>query len=238
MKSSPAIIQGWWNGIEGGTALAEVLFGDIAPSGKLPFTFPVKLEDSPAYAMGNFPNADPTAGDLFTEQYRRDITGGQQRDRRANRPSPESKYTEGLLVGYRWYDTKDVKPMYAFGHGLSYVDFEYAGLKTDKSSYKAKDVIKVSFDLKNTGSMAADEVAQVYVRRIGTKVEWPLKELKAFQRVSLDAGATSRVTLEIPVSNLRYWNVDVNDWTLEDSDIEILVGAASDDIRLSTKVHI
>ena len=128
--------------------------------------------------------------------------------------------------------------MYAFGHGLSYVDFEYAGLKTDKSSYKAKDVIKVSFDLKNTGSMAADEVAQVYVRRIGAKVEWPLKELKAFQRVSLDAGATSRVTLEIPVSNLRYWNVDVNDWTLEDSDIEILVGAASDDIRLSTQVHI
>ncbi len=238
VKSSPAIVQGWWNGIEGGTALAEVLFGDIAPSGKLPFTFPVKLEDSPAYAMGNFPNADPTAGDLFTEQYRRDITGGQQRDRRANRPSPESKYTEGLLVGYRWYDTKDVKPMYAFGHGLSYVDFEYAGLKTDKSSYKAKDVIKVSFDLKNTGSMAADEVAQVYVRRIGAKVEWPLKELKAFQRVSLDAGATSRVTLEIPVSNLRYWNVDVNDWTLEDSDIEILVGAASDDIRLSTQVHI
>ena len=238
VKSSPAIVQGWWNGIEGGTALAEVLFGDIAPSGKLPFTFPVKLEDSPAYAMGNFPNADPTAGDLFTEQYRRDITGGQQRDRRANRPSPESKYTEGLLVGYRWFDTKNVKPMYAFGHGLSYVDFEYAGLKTDKSSYKAKDVIKVSFDLKNTGSMAADEVAQVYVRRIGAKVEWPLKELKAFQRVSLDAGATSRVTLEIPVSNLRYWNVDANDWALEDSDIEILVGAASDDIRLSTKVHI
>ena len=238
VKSSPAIIQGWWNGIEGGTALAEVIFGDIAPSGKLPFTFPVKLEDSPAYAMGNFPNADPTAGDLFTEQYRRDITGGQQTDRRAARPSPESKYTEKSLVGYRWYDTKNVKPMFAFGHGLSYVDFEYANLRTDKSSYKANGVIKVSFDLKNTGAMSADEVAQVYVRRIGSKVEWPLKELKAFQRVTLGAGASSRVTLEIPVSELRYWNVDTNAWTLEDGDIEILVGSASDDIRLSAKVHV
>ena len=238
VKYSPAILQGWWNGIEGGTALAEVLFGDIAPSGKLPFTFPVKLEDSPAYAMGNFPNAEPTGGDLFTEQYRRDITGGQQRDRRANRPSPESKYTEGLLVGYRWYDTKNVPVMYAFGHGLSYVDFDYANLKTDKSSYKAKDVIKVSFDVKNTGSMEADEVAQVYVRRIGAKVEWPLKELKAFQRVTLGAGSLSRLTLEIPVSALRYWDVETNGWKLEDSELEILVGSASDDIRLTTKVSI
>ena len=238
VKYSPAILQGWWNGIEGGTALAEVLFGDIAPSGKLPFTFPVKLEDSPAYAMGNFPNAEPTGGDLFTEQYRRDITGGQQRDRRANRPSPESKYTEGLLVGYRWYDTKNVPVMYAFGHGLSYVDFDYANLKTDKSSYKAKDVIKVSFDVKNTGSMEADEVAQVYVRRIGAKVEWPLKELKAFQRVTLGAGAHNRLTLEIPVSALRYWDVETNGWKLEDSELEILVGSASDDIRLTTKVSI
>ena len=238
VKSSPAIVQGWWNGIEGGTALAEILFGDIAPSGKLPFTFPVKLEDSPAYAMGNFPNPEPAGGDLFTEQYRRDITGGQQRDPRAQRPIPVSKYTEGLLVGYRWYDTKNVPVMYAFGHGLSYVDFEYAGLKTDKKSYKAKDVIKVSFDLKNTGSMAADEVAQAYVRRIGSKVEWPLKELKAFDRVSLGAGETKTVTLEIPVSNLRYWDVNTNGWALEDGDIEILVGSASDDIRLTAKVHI
>ena len=240
VKSSPAILQGWWNGIEGGTALAEILFGDIAPSGKLPFTFPVKLEDSPAYAMGNFPNADPTAGDLFTEQYRRDITGGPQQggDRRAQRPSPISKYTEGMLVGYRWFDTRNVPVMYAFGHGLSYVDFDYANLKTDKSSYKAKDVIKVSFDVKNGGAMTADEVAQVYVRRIGAKVDWPAKELKAFDRVTLAAGSTTRMTLEIPVSSLRYWDVDANDWKLEDSELEILVGSASDDIRLTTKVKI
>jgi beta-glucosidase len=237
-KNSPAIVQGWWNGIEGGTALAEVLFGDIAPSGKLPFTFPVKLEDSPAFAMGNFPNPEPAGGDLFTEQYRRDITGGQQRDPRAQRPIPVSKYTEGQLVGYRWYDTKGIKPMYAFGHGLSYVDFEYSGLKTNKKSYKAKDVIKLSFEIKNTGSMPAEEVAQAYVRRLGANVQWPVKELKAFDRIALDAGETKTVILEIPVSELRYWNTYNDCWDLEHSDLEVLVGSASDDIRLTAKVHI
>ncbi|MBQ4192026.1 MAG: glycoside hydrolase family 3 C-terminal domain-containing protein, partial [Bacteroidales bacterium] len=144
---SPAIVQGWWNGTEGGTALAEVLFGDIAPSGKLPFTFPVKLEDSPAFALGNFPNADPTGGDLFTERYRQDMAG-QQGGRRAQRPSPESKYTEGSLVGYRWFDTKNVPVMYAFGHGLSYVDFAYGPMSVSAK----KKAVKVTFDLTNNGS--------------------------------------------------------------------------------------
>ena len=225
VKGSKAMVQGWWNGIEGGTALAEVLFGDIAPSGKLPFTFPVKLEDSPAYAMGNFPNADPTAGDLFTERYRQEMAG--QPGARGPRPSPESKYTEGYLVGYRWFDTKNVPVMYAFGHGLSYVGFEYGPMKVSSG----KKAVKVSFDLTNTGSMPADEVVQLYVRRIGSKVEWPSKELKAFERVSLDAGETKTVTLEIPTDNLRYWNVDTDSWTLEHSSLELLLGSASDDIR-------
>ena len=225
VKSSKAMVQGWWNGIEGGTALAEVLFGDIAPSGKLPFTFPVKLEDSPAYAMGNFPNTDPTAGDLFTERYRQEMAG--QPGNRGPRPSPESKYTEGYLVGYRWFDTKNVPVMYAFGHGLSYVNFEYGPMKVSSG----KKAVKVTFDLTNTGSMPADEVVQLYVRRIGSKTEWPSKELKAFGRVSLDAGETKTVTLEIPTDNLRYWNVETNSWTLEHSNLELLLGSASNDIR-------
>ncbi len=235
---SPAIVQGWWNGTEGGTALAEVLFGDIAPSGKLPFTFPVKLEDSPAYAMGNFPNAAPTGGDLFTEQYRRDVIGGAaprqgapggapQMGGRAARPIPVSKYTEGSLVGYRWFDTKNVPVMYAFGHGLSYVDFTYGPMKVKSG----KKVVTVTFDLTNTGSMEADEVVQLYVRRIDSKVEWPYKELKAFDRVTLGAGETKTVTLEIPAEDLRYWNVDTNSWTLEHGKLELLLGSASDDIR-------
>ena len=230
---SPAIVQGWWNGTEGGTALAEVLFGDIAPSGKLPFTFPVKLEDSPAFALGNFPNADPTGGDLFTERYRQDMAG-QQGGRRAQRPSPESKYTEGSLVGYRWFDTKNVPVMYAFGHGLSYVDFAYGPMNVSAK----KKAVKVTFNLTNNGSMPAEEVVQLYVRRIGSKVEWPAKELKAFDRISLDAGETKTVTLEIPVDDLRYWNVDTNSWALEHGQIELLLGSASDDIRQKAETKI
>ena len=232
VKSSKAMVQGWWNGIEGGTALAEVLFGDIAPSGKLPFTFPVKLEDSPAYAMGNFPNAEPTGGDLFTERYRQDITA--QQGRRAQRPSPESKYTEGSLVGYRWFDTKNVPVMYAFGHGLSYVGFEYGTMKVSSG----KKAVKVTFDITNTGSMAADEVVQLYVSRLDSKVEWPAKELKAFERVSLGAGESKTITLEIPADNLRYWNVDTNAWTLEHGRLELLLGSASDDIRQKAETKI
>ncbi len=230
---SPAIVQGWWNGTEGGTALAEVLFGDIAPSGKLPFTFPVKLEDSPAFALGNFPNADPTGGDLFTERYRQDMAG-QQGGRRAQRPSPESKYTEGSLVGYRWFDTKNVPVMYAFGHGLSYVDFAYGPMSVSAK----KKAVKVTFGLTNNGSMPAEEVVQLYVRRIGSKVEWPAKELKAFDRISLGAGETKTVTLEIPVDDLRYWNVDTNSWTLEHGQLELLLGSASDDIRQKAETKI
>ena len=229
---SPAIVQGWWNGLEGGTALAEVLFGDIAPSGKLPFTFPLKLEDSPAYAMGNFPDKASQGGDLFTLMYRRDATGLSREEiqaRIAALPKPESRYTEGILVGYRWFDTKNVPVMYAFGHGLSYVDFEYGDLTCKKN----KKEYKVSFDLTNTGDMEADEVAQLYVRRIDSKVERPLKELEAFQRVTLKAGETKTVTLTFPVEELAHWDMEVNDWVIEKGKFEILVGSASDDIRQS-----
>ena len=233
---SPAIVQGWWNGTEGGTALAEVLFGDIAPSGKLPFTFPAKLEDSPAYALGNFPDKTQ-GGDLFTLMYRQDrtrMTREQIQEMMAKMPKPVSKYTEGSLVGYRWYDTKNVKPMYAFGHGLSYVDFEYGAVKASAK----KDVVKVTFNLTNKGGMTADEVVQLYVARPEATVEWPAKELKAFDRVTLAAGETKTVTLEIPVKDLRYWNVDKNAWDLEHGKLVLLLGAASDDIRQQAEVTI
>ena len=228
-KYSPAIVQGWWNGTEGGTALAEVLFGDIAPSGKLPFTFPVKLEDSPAFALGNFPDKTQ-GGDLFTLMYRQDATNLSREERQRlmdARPKPTSKYTEGSLVGYRWFDTKNVPVMYAFGHGLSYVDFTYGPMTVSSK----KNAVKVTFDLTNTGSMEADEVVQLYVRRVDSKVEWPYKELKAFDRVTLAPGETKSVTLEIKADDLRYWNVDTNAWTLEHGKLELLLGSASDDIR-------
>lgn len=226
---SPAIVQGWWNGLEGGTALAEVLFGDIAPSGKLPFTFPLKLEDSPAYATGSFPG-EGSGEDLFTLMYRLDATGytrEQIQEYIASLPDPVSEYREGILVGYRWYDTKDVPVMYAFGHGLSYVEFEYGALTCKQK----KDKIQVSFDLKNLGDMEADEVAQLYVKRLDSKVERAEKELEAFERVALKAGETKNVTLEFPLSELAHWDNETNGWVLEPGKIEILVGSASNDIR-------
>ena len=233
---SPAIVQGWWNGTEGGTALAEVLFGDIAPSGKLPFTFPAKLEDSPAYAMGNFPDKN-AGGDLFSLLYRPDVMKMSREERQKlidSMPKPVSKYTERFYVGYRWFDTQDVKPMYAFGHGLSYVEFEYEDLK----AVVGKDAVQVSFKLENEGVMPADEVVQLYVTRVDSKVEWPAKELKAFQRVSLRAGETKVVNLEIPLKELRYWNEATNAWDLEHGKLQLLLGSASDDIRETAEVTI
>ena len=233
---SPAIVQGWWNGLEGGTALAEVLFGDIAPSGKLPFTFPLKLEDSPAYATGSFPG-EGSGEDLFTLMYRLDATGytrEQIQEYIASLPDPVSEYREGILVGYRWYDTKDVPVMYAFGHGLSYVEFEYGALTCKQK----KDKIQVSFDLKNLGDMEADEVAQLYVKRLDSKVERAEKELEAFERVALKAGETKNVTLEFPLSELAHWDNETNGWVLEPGKIEILVGSASNDIRQSIYTEI
>ena len=230
---SPAILEGWWNGLEGGTALAEVLFGDIAPSGKLPFTFPVKLEDSPAYAMGNFPN-DTREMDLFTAMYRPDMTPAERQAMNAQRPIPVSNYTERFYVGYRWFDTKDVKPMYAFGHGLSYVTFDYGDMKAKASGKK----ITATFTLTNEGDMDADEVVQLYVHREGSAVEWPEKELKAFSRVSLKAGESRQVTLEIPLEDMRYWDEAKNGWADEHCKLQLLLGAASDDIRQSAEVSI
>ena len=234
--ASPAIVQGWWNGTEGGTALAEVLFGDIAPSGKLPFTFPVKLEDSPAYALGNFPGNN-TGADLFTLMFRPDVIKMSPEERQAlieSLPKPVSEYTERFYVGYRWFDTKAVKPMYAFGHGLSYVRFGYSGLKASVGG----DKVKVTFQLANEGGMPADEVVQLYVHRVDSSVEWPDKELKAFRRVSLLPGESKKVTLEIPFEDLRYWNEAKNAWDLEHGKLQLLLGSASDDIRQKAEVTI
>lgn len=236
-KCSPAIVQAWWNGSEGGHALADVLLGKIAPSGKLPMTFPLKLEDSPAYALGNFPQKRAES-DIFGSQYRQDITGGAPQRPMAPPAGPDAYYSEGSLVGYRWFDTKGVQVMYPFGHGLSYVNFKYDNIATDKTKYKAKDVIKVSFNIANVGSMEADEVPQLYVRRLDATVEWPYKELKAFNRVTLQSGETKSVELNVHVEDLRYWDELTKGWVLENGKIEILVGSSSSDIRLKTEVEI
>lgn len=230
-RLSRAVLQGWWNGLEGGNALADVLFGDIAPSGKLPITFPARLEDSPAFALGNFPQKAEVQGDLFGNQYRQDVQG---QNRFRMQYSPDAHYSEGLLVGYRWFDTKEIEPLYAFGHGLSYVDFEYSNIR----ARAGKDAVTVTFDLTNRGDMEADEVAQLYVRYQDSAVERPEKELKAFQRVTVAPGETVKVKLSFDLDDLRWWNEEINGWDLEHGALDLLLGAASDDIRLNTSVTI
>lgn len=233
-SNSPAIVLSWFNGSEGGNALADVLLGNISPSGKLPFTFPIKLEDSPAYALGNYPQTDaPISEDIFVA-----LVGKKDDEIKNDDSKNTAVYSEDLLVGYRWFDTKELPTMFVFGHGLSYTEFAYENIATNKSKYSSKENIEVSFTIKNQGERDADEVAQLYVHRIDATIEWPFKELKAFERVSLKAGEEKNVTLSIPVEQLKYWDEAGYGWKLEHGEIELMLGSSSSDIRLSTKVKI
>jgi beta-glucosidase len=233
---SKALLISWFNGTEGGNALADVLVGNISPSGRLPFTLPVKLEDSPAYALGNYPQGVKKA-DVFANLVAETEAVDKPKDEAAKGNDPNTAYySEESLVGYRWFDTKNLPVMYPFGYGLTYTTFEYKNLKTDKAKYGKNDVISVSFDLKNTGKMAADEVVQVYVHRINPSVEWPAKELKAFSRVALNPGESQTVTLEIPVKNLQYWNEKKHAWDNDLCNIELQIGASAGDVILKKEV--
>ncbi|MBN2317510.1 MAG: glycoside hydrolase family 3 C-terminal domain-containing protein [Acidobacteria bacterium] len=236
---SRALVLSWFNGTEGGNALADVLTGKISPGGRLPFTFPVKLEDSPAYALSNYPQGggsrDVFVGLVEETNPEMGSEAGEQDSNKFSDPNT-AYYSEESLVGYRWFDTKEKPVMYPFGYGMTYTSFEYASPATDKERYGKNDVIRLSIDLKNTGAFAADEVVQAYVHRINPDVEWPYKELKAFSRVALDAGEKKTVTLDIPVKNLRYWNESIQDWDHDLCDIELLVGASAGDIKVRKKI--
>lgn len=224
---SPSIVVSWFNGSEGGNALADILVGNIAPSGKLPFTFPVQLEDNPAYALGVFPQkVEMGNSDVFVNLVNR------RRDR--NRIKLEADYAEDIFVGYRWYEAKDVPVLYPFGHGLSYVDFEYSDL-TLKSSAKG---VKVSFNLTNTGGMEAEEVIQIYAGRPESAITRPEKELAGFQRVTLQAGETKNVMVDIDKEVFRHWDEASDWWTVEKGAADFYVGSSSDDIRLTGKTTI
>jgi beta-glucosidase len=233
---SKALVISWFNGTEGGNALADVLVGNISPSGRLPFTLPIKLEDSPAYALGNYPQGVKKA-DVFANLVAETEAVDKPKDEAAKGNDPNTAYySEESLVGYRWFDTKKLPVMYPFGYGLTYTTFEYKNLKTDKAKYGKNDVITVSFELKNTGKMAADEVVQVYVHRINPSVEWPEKELKAFSRVALNSGESKTVKLKIPVKNLQYWNEKKQTWDDDLCNIELQVGASAGDVILKKEV--
>ena len=235
---SRALLISWFNGSEGGNALADVLLGNISPGGRLPFTVPVKLEDSPAYYLKNYPQGTRNS-DVFanlvsktdaTEKGVQEANKSQQSDRNS------AFYSEESLVGYRWFDTKNIPVRYPFGHGLTYTTFGYSKLKVNKKEFGINDVITVSVKLKNTGEMAAEEVVQVYVHRLNPAVDWPEKELKAFSRIPLMPAESKTVKLSIPVKDLQYWNEKTQSWDNDLCNLEILVGASARDIKLKKEV--
>ena len=223
---SPALVVSWFNGSMGGLALAEVLNGNIAPSGKLPMSWPRRLEDVPAYATGTYPQkADNSQGDIFVGL----VNQGQ--NARAARGSfqPVAHYAEESLVGYRWYDCKNVEVAYPFGHGLSYATFQYSNLKVSPTL----DGFDVSFTLANNTQFDAEEVAQVYVSRPLSHLDRPEKELKGFQRVALKVGEQKVVTVKLRRSDLCHWDEAAQTWMLEPGNMVIRVGGSSNNLPLS-----
>ena len=206
---SPAIVWAWFNGMEGGNALVDVLSGKVNPSGKMPFTTPVSLDQSPAHALGNFPG----------------------RDLKVN-------YEEDILVGYRWFDTKGLPVVYPFGYGLSYTTFNYSNLNTDKKTYDQADTIQATFTLTNTGDREGAEVAQLYVSDPVCSVMRPVKELKGFKKVFLKPGESRRITLDIPVSSLAFYSEAQSQFVVEPGEFILQLGASVSDIKQRISVEV
>jgi beta-glucosidase len=209
LDTTPALLDMWYGGQEGGYALAAILFGDANPSGKLPVSLPKKFEDSPA--AKTYPGQN-----LHTE------------------------YSEGIYVGYRYYDTKNVEPQFPFGFGLSYTTFEYRDLKSLgwESAGAKSSAWRFSVVVRNTGSRAGAEVVQLYVHDGHSKIDRPIHELKAFQRVELNAGESKTLQFHLDPSAFEYWSPQSKQWTFEPGRFEIQVGASSRDIRLRTVVTV
>lgn len=199
-----AVVEAWYPGMEGGNAIADVLFGDVNPSGKLPCTFPKQLSDSPAHAMGNFPG-------------KRGV----------------ERYDEGLLVGYRWFDAKNIEPLFPFGFGLSYTHFDYSNLELFPQDGSNSTEVWVKCNVANTGSCAGAEVVQLYVSQAHPSLPRPPKELKGFARIKLEAGEHGDVWIPLDRSAFAFYDPARGGWVAEKDDFTIAVGSSSRDIRLT-----
>lgn len=215
----PAVVESWYLGSEAGNAIASVLSGRVNPSGKLPFSFPVKLQDNAVHHSGN------------------EITypGLAQEDAKGNH---REEYQEGILLGYRWHDTKGIKPLFAFGHGLSYTTFQIDNVAISNSSATESDVVTVSATVANTGNVDGKEVLQVYVGKDNSKVERAVKELKGFSKVEVQKGASVQTKVNIPIKSLAFFNEETHSWEVEKGDYTVFVGNASDNITAQLKLTV
>lgn len=202
-----AVLEGYLGGQAAGGAIADLLFGDANPCGKLAETFPIKLSDNPSFL--NYPGEGDTV-----------------------------EYREGLFVGYRFYEKRELKPLFPFGHGLSYTTFEYRSLCVDKKELLDTETLEVRLKVKNTGKVRGKEIVQLYVRDIESSVIRPIKELKGFEKMELMPGEEKTVSFKLDKRAFAYYNVQIKDWHVETGDFEILVGSSSKDIRLNTLVKV
>ncbi len=208
VKEVPAILQAWFLGSEAGTAIAAVLTGDVNPSGKLPFTFPAKLEDVPAHQLGEYPGNE-NVGNIVNE-----------------------KYNEGIFVGYRWTDKqKKVKPLFPFGYGLSYTTFEYGKPVADKKTMSADDTITFTVSVKNTGTREGQEVVQLYISDKKSSLPRPVKELKGFDKVKLAPGEEKTVSFTITKDALSFFDDAKHEWVAEPGKFEAVIAASAADIK-------
>ncbi len=207
----PAIVQSWYLGSMGGVALADILSGDFSPSGKLPFSIPRRLEDCAAHSFGErgYPGVD--------EQF---------------------YYDEGLLVGYRWHDTKKIPARYPFGHGLSYTTFRYYGLEADRKQYAPGDTLTVKLTVTNTGPCRGAETVQLYASQKNPRLPRPVKELKGFRKTELQPGESKEIIIRIPVSDLAYYDDTMQRWVVDDDEFSIQAGSSSTDLRAKARFRV
>ena len=229
-KNQPdAILLAWQGGQEGGNSVVDILTGKINPSGKLPMTFPVDINDHKSTL--NFP-MDGEKLELT------DMIFGVDYDKPENEKIRNKDYTvyeEGIYVGYRHFDKNNIKVSFPFGYGLSYTNFEYSDLKVIKQDQK----INLSLKIKNTGYVEGKEIIQVYISKINSKIDRPTKELKGFSKTRLlNVAESSILDIEIPLSDFSYWNEEINNWSIENGEYNILIGSSSRDIKLEEKIKI
>ncbi|MFN6944963.1 MAG: beta-glucosidase [Cytophagaceae bacterium] len=205
-KKSKAIIYTWYPGMEGGNALANILFGATNPSGKLPVTFPKTLEDVPAHKLGDYPGND-------------DLT---------------LNYNDDIWVGYRYYDTKKVEPLFPFGHGLSYTTFNFNSLKVNKKG----ETVTATISITNTGKRAGAEVVQLYVSDVESSVERPKKELKGFHKVFLNPGESKEIQINLNMDAFKFFDEQKNKWVMETGEFVIQVGNSSRNLQLEETIRL
>jgi beta-glucosidase len=217
------ILFAWYLGQNGNIALAEILSGKTNPSGKLPITIEKKFEDSPGYPYMSKGETLPQNG---------------HQDMNMSHPINKIDYKEGVFVGYRWYESKKIEPLFHFGFGLSYTSFQYNDIKASAEKLKKEKGLTIEFTIKNTGKTAGAEVSQLYIQEVMPSLSRPLKELKGFSKVFLNPGETRTVKIQLSEKDFAFWDVSKHQWKAEAGKYKILVGSASNDIRQTVEVGI